>query len=69
MGYIDSATTITLRLTLTDEGRNKMLNTGTQVMDLFDKFGISYGDIGIHKYTQILQILVMILHNWDTYQM
>tara|TARA_R110000744_G_scaffold235180_2_gene352856 strand:+ start:27019 stop:28902 length:1884 start_codon:yes stop_codon:yes gene_type:complete len=52
MGYIDSATTITLRLTLTDEGRNKMLNTGTQVMDLFDKFGISDGDID-YRNTQI----------------
>lgn len=44
MGYIDSATTTTVRIQLTEDARSRML-TASNFMGLFDKFGISDGDI------------------------
>lgn len=44
MGYISSSTTVTLNVQLTDEGRSRILQAGNFV-NLFDKFGISDGDI------------------------
>ena len=44
MGFINSASTTTLRLKLTDAGREQILNGGNLV-DLFTKFGLSDGDI------------------------
>ena len=44
MGFINSASTTTLRLKLTDEGREQILNGGNLV-DLFTSFSLSDGDI------------------------
>jgi hypothetical protein len=44
MGYINSATTTTLQLNLTDRGRNMMLSNGG-FLDLFEKFSLSDCDI------------------------
>ena len=44
MGFINSASTTTLSLKLTDAGRMHILNGGN-VLNMFDKFGISDGDI------------------------
>tara|TARA_R110001583_G_scaffold178582_1_gene334567 strand:- start:1503 stop:3386 length:1884 start_codon:yes stop_codon:yes gene_type:complete len=44
MGFINSASTTTLSLKLTDAGRKHILNGGN-VMSMFNKFGISDGDI------------------------
>lgn len=50
MGFINSASTTTLRLKLTDEGREQMLNGGN-LIDLFTRFSLSDGDID-YKNTQ-----------------
>ena len=44
MGFITSASTTTLRLKLTDEGREQILNGGN-LIDLFTRFSLSDGDI------------------------
>ena len=44
MGFINSASTTTLNLKLTDAGRKHLLNGGN-VLNMFDKFGVSDGDI------------------------
>ena len=44
MGYINSATTTTIRIQLTEDARERML-TSSNFMGLFDKFGISDSDI------------------------
>ena len=44
MGFIKSASTTTLRLKLTDEGREQILNGGN-LIDLFTRFSLSDGDI------------------------
>ena len=44
MGFINSANTTTLRLKLTDEGREQILNGGN-LIDLFKTFSLSDGDI------------------------
>ena len=51
MGYINSATTTTLQLTLTDRGRNMMLRNGG-FFDFFDKFSLSDCDID-YRNTQL----------------
>ena len=51
MGYINSATTTTLQLTLTDRGRNMMLRNGG-FLDLFQKFSLSDCDID-YRNTQL----------------
>ena len=44
MGFINSASTTTLSLKLTDAGRMHILNGGN-VLNMFNKFGVSDGDI------------------------
>ena len=44
MGFISSATTTTLNIQLTDEGRSRVLNGGN-LINLFSKFGISDSDV------------------------
>ena len=44
MAYITSATTTTLELQLTDEGRKRILESKSLV-SLFEKFAISDGEI------------------------
>ena len=44
MGFITSASTTTLHLKLTDEGRERILNGGN-LIDLFTRFSLSDGDI------------------------
>ena len=44
MGYIDSASTTTIKIQLTEDARSRML-TASNFMGLFDKFGISDSDI------------------------
>ena len=44
MGFINSATTTTLNIQLTDAGRSRVLNGGN-IINLFQQFGISDSDI------------------------
>jgi len=44
MGYISAQTATTLTIQLTEEGRQRMLTSGNFI-DMFNKFGISDGDI------------------------
>ena len=44
MGYISAQTATTLTIQLTEEGRHMMLTSGNFI-NMFNKFGISDGDI------------------------